>query len=64
MDEPTLDCWCGAHGAVEIQLQGLSPTADWVTFFRCVRCLQHGLQSLEMQLEVPRNVDRVVLMPL
>lgn len=64
MDEPTLDCWCGAHGAVEVQLQRLTDDAAWQTFVRHVRCLEHGLEALTVQLEAPHIVDRVVLMPL
>lgn len=65
MDEPTLDCWCGEYGQVELQLQSLSDRADWTIYHRCVRCHKHALSILDSVLEYPlEGGQRIVLMPL
>lgn len=64
MDEPTIDCYCGAEGALEVQLWMLDDLADWKIMSCHVRCLEHGLNTIETVLEVPRGVQRMVVMPL
>ena len=64
MDEPTIDCQCGAPGRVEYQLQELDDTAEWHTYRRGVRCVEH------LDYDVPRMItdlslnERMVLHPL
>lgn len=64
MDEATIDCWCGAPGAVEIQCQMLSDQLAWEIYLRLTRCTQHSLGLLESLINSQEEHNRIVLMPL
>ena len=64
MHEATIDCWCGAPGAVEVQEQTLDDNACWQVLTYQTRCLKHGLDALDTAARRLREHDRVVVMPL
>lgn len=64
MDEPTIDCWCGADAQLEIQLQSLGESLAWELQLRAARCFAHSLPTLLEDVRDMRPHDRIVLMPL
>lgn len=64
MDEPTIDCQCGAPGRFEIQLQELTEAAEWGCLLRGVRCDEHLGDDLPWLLKRVETHQRIVLMPL
>lgn len=65
MDEPILDCFCGADGVVELQAQVLDDSLSWMIYSRTTKCAQHALTLLEALLSVePWPHARIVLIRL
>ena len=64
MDEPTLDCYCGTHARLEIQLQTLTNDARWSIYHRSARCLEHSAELLECSIDALQEHHRIVLLPL
>ena len=61
MDEPTIDCWCSAHGEYDVELQVLDRHADWQPCFTACRCREHLPLILDSMVDALSEHSRVVV---
>ena len=61
MDEPTIDCWCSAHGEYDIELQVLDLRAEWESIFNVTRCREHLPMIMQSMVDALSEHSRIVV---